>query len=692
MKKTYAHADRIILLLIGGLLAAVYEFASRSVYNEGEGMWHGLNFNLAVYVGSLFGAFLLFLILTALLDFLRGKIGGNWTLSLFPRILLYIVYTAAAAAVFVLIYEIYINECNLYPGTTASTYLRQEVPHILYFAVVIACAGALLISIPRLIEGTAVNIRLRLFSAVILAALNGIALYCPNIFNDRGGGVPHIHAVTNSIINVAKLQPYDVHNVSIYGHFGLICFPFVKLLGSDLYGVMQTLAVLGFITYLAAFYAAHKLIRHDVLYLLVLAGITGTTTVLTRRGQYFQINPLRLLFPALMLAVIAFGTYHDTKRARVIAAVLEIITGLCSVIWNFETGLFCVAVCMCVIVLRALYRHPLFSKGMFAAVFIALLYGIFCTLGAWGAVNLYNIACGGGINSFRLFVYPLFSGVYNVNHLRAELPSIVYLYFFQILLFFLTVLRVLRRQHLGTAVSESAETMRFAISLSGLSSLIYFMNRAAYGNIAISHIQMCLLLGSYAEYALTVSRSSLRKTLGEPSSFLTALFSALFFGCTVWLAAEGAMYLVVSLDYRATSSWITAPMNEGIEKIRATVPENTFAFGFCIPEVYYQLGWDNALTMIDWSDINDLNEAYAMEQAAGHDSVLISGVDFENPDYRKVSTVTIDPYDFILYERIPASEKKDAASGQEKKPAGAAAGGASASSSASSAAEAPKKP
>lgn len=96
--------------------------------------------------------------------------------------------------------------------------------------------------------------------------------------------------------------------------------------------------------------------------------------------------------------------------------------------------------------------------------------------------------------------------------------------------------------------------------------------------------------------------------------------------------------------------------------------------------------------MIDWSDINDLNEAYAMEQAAGHDSVLISGVDFENPDYRKVSTVTIDPYDFILYERIPASEKKDAASGQEKKPAGAAAGGASASSSASSAAEAPKKP
>ena len=666
MKNKYTNADRLILIVTAVLLAFVYESASRSVYNEGAGMWHGLNFNLAVYVGSLAGAFLLFLVSSFVLDRIRSA-HGSGELPQAGRIILNVIYTAAAAAVFVLIYEIYIHECDLYPGTSASTYLRQEVPHKLYFAFVVLAAAAALLSVSRLTENTAANLKLRFSAAVLMAAVNAAALYAPNMFADRGGGVPHIHAVTNTIINVAKLQPYDAHNVSIYGHYGLICLPFVKLLGSDFYGVMQTLALMGFFTYLAAFYVAHKIIRHNAVFLAAVAGITGTTSVLTRRGQYFQINPLRLLFPMLMLAVLTFGAYHNTKKARRITVILEILTGTASVIWNFEMGLFCVAVCMCVIVFRALSEYPVFSRRTVISVLTAVLYFVLCTGGAYGIVNLYNLACGGSINSPRLFIYPLFSGVYNVNHLRAELPSVVYLYFFQILLFFLTVLALLRKQQLKASVSVPADTVCFAISLSGLSSLIYFMNRAAYGNMAISHIQMCMLLACFGEHALTFTRERVKAALKEPGTWLACIMSAVLFGGSLWMAAEGILYISVCLDYRATSSWLTADMDRGIEEIRAKVPEDTFAFGFCVPEIYYQLGWDNALPMIDWSDINDLNREYAMEEAAKHDRVLISGVDFENKDYKAVQKIEIDPYEFILYEKTDGSQNAKKAAAPKKR-------------------------
>lgn len=133
------------------------------------------------------------------------------------------------------------------------------------------------------------------------------------------------------------------------------------------------------------------------------------------------------------------------------------------------------------------------------------------------------------------------------------------------------------------------------------------------------------------------------------------------------MAAEGILYISVCLDYRATSSWLTADMDRGIEEIRAKVPEDTFAFGFCVPEIYYQLGWDNALPMIDWSDINDLNREYAMEEAAKHDRVLISGVDFENKDYKAVQKIEIDPYEFILYEKTDGSQNAKKAAAPKKR-------------------------
>lgn len=640
---------------VAAILAAIFQMASKSRINEGDGMWHGLNFNLAVYVGSLCAAFLIYMIFAAAADLIRRKraaSGYSPVTSNLRRRILYVIYTAFAAASFVLIYEIYAKECDGFAGEGAATYLRQQVPHGLYFGFIVFIVAATLFSFAGKEKTAGRNIRFRIALALIFAVINAIALYCPNIFVDRASGVAHVHAVTNSIVHVAHFKPYDAHNISIYGHYGLICLPFVKLLGDDLFAVMQTIVVMGFVTFAAAFYTVNKVVRRDSAYFMALLSITGTTTLLNRRGHYFQTNPIRLLFPMLTLALIAYDTYRKDREKKKLVILLELAVGCGAVIWNNETGLFCVCVMMCVIVFRSLYEHPLWSRYTLSAVGRAILYGLICAAGAYGIVNLYNIVCGGTVISPRLFIYPIHSGNYDYNHLRAPLSSVASLYFAQILLFFLTALITLRRHYLKISTSEKPDTLYFALALSGLSSLIYFMNRTAYGNIAISYIQMCILLASYGEDALGFSKAAFRERLKSPFTYFKTLMTVLVFGCSMWLAIESVLYINACLDVRANNTWKTESMIAGIEEIRAKVPENTFGIGFCVPELYYQLGWDSALPMIDWSDMNELNREYAIEEALKHEYVLVGGFRFHQEElYDKIDTINIWPYDYKLFRR-----------------------------------------
>ncbi len=684
MKKTSEHLSYLIYIILGVFMALIFKYASAAPYNE-TGDFHGINFNLFVYVAALACAFVLWLLLRLLTLLLTGRAGGKRSAEAgeetgglsgaarFADALLYGVYGAAAAGILLLIYEIYANENNLWPGTASPSYLRQEVNHRIYFLVIVLIAGILFLVLARDGE-TRKNRRFRVGLAGIFALLNAIATFCPNIFKDNGGGVPHIHAVLNSIVNVAHFRPYDELNCSIYGHFGLIFMPFVKVLGNDLTGIMLAISLFTFITFLAAFYVADKLVRSDSVYLIVLAAITGTTTIFTRRGQYYQINPLRLLFPMLMLAAVTFSSLQKTGKKILLSRILEYVIGILAVVWNFETGLFCVAVCAAVKVFRSLYGRKLIGLHTFVMLLRAVLYAAVCLAGAYLTVNGYNLLTGGGFNSLKLFIYPLFSGTYNVNNLRVPLPSVEFLYFFQILLFFITALLVIEHQRERRETDPVIDTIRFATALSGLSSLIYFMNRAAYSNMSIAHIQMILLIASWGQYALTITRSNLREKFGSSAAFFRSALSVILFGGTVWMAIEGALYVEVCFDNRADTSWQKQEYAVGLEELKQRIPENTFGFGYCVPEVWYQLGWDNICFMTDWSDINDYNLQYAVAEAKKHDAFVTTTEHQKFPGYRVEDVVTIGPYDFQLYvKKAGKTSGKDAGKAKESSADSAAA-------------------
>ncbi len=650
------NAECLLFILIGGLLALLYRWAALSPYNE-EGVFHGHNYNLIVYAGSLLLAFVLFLLGMLVITHLRrlpafsapekpGETRGK-----VQRTVLYGIFIAALAASVVLIYAIYTHENSLYPKNTAASYLRQLAPHPLYFGLIVFLSVILFISW-RQDSGYRPNMLLRYGLIPVFAFINACLVWCPNILKDTGAGTLHIHAVTNTIINVMHGAPYDQYNVSIYGHYALLAAPLAKLLGNDLTAVMLSLSVFAWIAFAAAFYAAHALIRSNRVYVLTLFAITGTTTILTRRGQYFQVNPLRLLFPALTLALTAYTISHMQRNRQVLVLLLEFLTGAAALIWNLETGLFCILTILVMRVFRSLYTAPLFSRQTLRNLLLGLLVALLSVGAAYAAVGFWNVLHHAPFGSIRQYTYPYFSGIYNVNHLRERLPSVPYLYFFEILLFGFTALSVLLRQASCGEEEQTVDTVAFAASVSGLLSLVYFMNRAVYGNMSISHIQCSLLLGYHGARAIRIRKGAFLEQLRSPGSFLITGLSTILFALCFWFAVEGALCFPVACDFRVKSSWNTKSLDEAAEALKATIPEGTFAFGTYVPELYAQLGWDTGCHMIDWSDINAVNREYALEQAHSRRAFVSTQNDLDHPGYRVTAEVPAGEYTFRYYERI----------------------------------------
>ncbi len=625
MKKS-THCEQIALILSGLFLWLWMRQASLSPLNE-SGVFFGHNFNLAAYLGGAFSTLLLFIALTVIPAFLtRHSTAAD---APWMRRILTGIYGIVGAVLLYAVYRIYTDEMTLFPGDVVASYFWHTVPHKFFYCSVLLLTVLTLWSIRK---NQAANRRLRFSLTLLFASINAVLLFAPNFVEDIGGGIQHIDAYTTSITNVMHFVPFGKTSMSIYGHYALLYLPLVKLLGNNYIAIAIAIAIFAFLTYFAVFYAAGIVLRSDWIFFLTITAITGTTTILSRRGQYYQINPHRILFPALILLLIALEEYRFQKRSRSIR-ILELVLGTLAIIWNLETGLFSVIILSAHGLFDALREHRLFTKEVWIEILYRILYCILSFLLAWGFVGIYNLLTGGSFGSILTYIYPIMSGTYNVNNLRLPLPGSTALYVFETILFVLTAIVLFTRRLFGADPSSPRDAVLFSAALSGCASIVYFLNRTAFGNMSIQHMQFTLLLGLLAD-PLFQRNEPLTKRLKDASAVFPTVGTAVLYFGLLWLSVEALITMPVAASNRAQKTWSMESVNAIIYDIEQTVPKDTFAVGIGVPLLYQQMGWDTRCHLIDALDMNEINRQKCSELMANENEILTT--DEPDPDIWEV--------------------------------------------------------
>ena len=645
MKNTNRNADTSVYVFLALLFIAGWHTACGLPYNQGTADFP-MNYNLFLFVVSILGVCAAATVCFLITDLIGRSISSDHTLARITNALLVPFHLAAGAMIIALIYKVYLNENTLFPGDAASYALRHYFPHPVYFGFILVPALILYV-FGRC--GTGINRAFRLVAALLLSSLSAVYAWCPNPFADTGAGVLHVDAYTTTIINTARLIPFDSHHINIYGHQGIIYLPLVRLFGGNYRAVTLAICVFTFIAFMAASYAADVLIEKDMIYFFTMFSILGTTTLLTRRGLYYQINPHRLLFPMLALAFLAWESKRPKEDTGVPGLLIRFAITSLAFVWNFETGLFTAVMFAFCLFLKAHYNENWLTLKTVKTAVLLILFVALSFICAVGIVEVYNIASHGGFVSLRQFIYPLFSGTYNVNNLSLPLPSVGHLYFLQILLFGFTLLPVLRGRREASGDECRMGVFTAGIALSGLSSMIYFINRPAYGNMSIAFIQMALLAGYAADRFMD------RDTLFEGGVKAYRLFRyvvgcALFFAI-FWISVESVLYINQGISFRQGGGWNMTEEAEVLNKIRQDVPSDTFAVGMGVPQLYYELGWDPQIYPTDFPDMNEENLNYIRGEIKDQKAVLTSYPDIVPEDFTLRETYVIGPIEFRYFTK-----------------------------------------
>ncbi len=333
-----------------------------------------------------------------------------------------------------------------------------------------------------------------------------------------------------------------------------------------------------------------------------------------------------------------------TKKSKV-TIWHEVLIGAIAIVWNFETGLFSIIIlCLFNVLIGFNDRQKARIGGLIVSIIKSFFMILSSLVLAYLLVYFYNILCGYYTPiSVADYIFPIGSKEYIIDGLRLPLPTAFSIYVLQIILFTALVIdgvaRIICRQMDGF----DAIIIQMCIALSGLSSLTYFMNRAAYSNISISWIQFVLAMAIIGDGVLRP------KEEWEIMTGMRFLVAAFLFG----LALESTMNLTKAIEYRTFYVWETDPFVKMQDSVKENVPKDTFAFGIGVPELYCELGWETGVYTIDWSDMLPSYFEAFLKEVKNQDLIFANKEQWELlgiEGYRIIYETKIREYEFALYE------------------------------------------
>lgn len=447
----------------------------------------------------------------------------------------------------------------------------------------------------------------------MLTLLIGYNFYTPEVFLRNEPDRLHMNAYFNSIYNVLHGSPYTENTTSIYGHYGILYKLPMKLLGGDLIDFILLNTLVGALSFLAAFLALHFIVKNDLLRIIGAVALSFPVLAM-RSGIYWQLWPHRVLFMCLMLCYMAFCVRY--KKLNRLSYILGYGIVFLGILWNTESGLFCGAAWAGFWILKSLCRKETKIFYVIRTAFLHVSGIVLSFLGAWGTVEIYNLANGGTIMGIREFLFPLLQSSYMDDLLRVDLPDFASAYMSVIALLFLACawgishMWFLRRSGSADSKEYLPACFAFAAAVLSLGQITYFINRAAYHNLEIAHIPCILLLCLLAEGGMKAFRSFRFKNLNQFKGM--DIFRCFFTGTALLILMTVCTGNLIQYGQNTAlreELHNKQEINDFAAHIAANIPENTYAFGIGVPEIYSILRWDTSCYTLDLPDLSLRPEA-----------------------------------------------------------------------------------
>lgn len=610
------------------------------------GILFGMNYNLVCYVLMVGGLYIIFLLLILLYKRRKQIATLRKPASLTERNS-WMVFVASGVLLLcgaAFLFKIYLNENYVYPYWSAADFIRSKVNKTLYAAIIcLLYISFVLISKNSGCSRFWGRILLGLFVAGLCATL----VYAPNPYlDDEGRGLYHIHAYTNSIINIARLKPFNRYNLSIYGHYALLYLPLVKIFGNNYTAVAISISVFTFVSYLCTFCVCERTIKNDLCYVITVLAISAVSVMFYLKAQYYQVVPQRVLFPSITICYITLSQQGRFQPKR--QWIIETILGSVALIWNFETGLFSIITLTFYHAVCTFHERRSLCRTLAGCLFLAI--GNYAV--AYLTVNLYNFLTGAETwMSWKRFIYPIGSDSYSIDALRLPLPTPYTLFSLQLMIFSVTLVNmVFQLREKRPEEYIRSRILLSCIAVSGLGSLSYFVNRPAYANISISCTQMLIIAGIYGDEVMCELRSiSFQKRLPRQSIFPASGKSIMLLLVFI-LAVESVLSVDNAISRRIDMIWNTQARDQFVFEESELISNNTLGMGIGVPELFFQLGRDPGCVLLDWSDMDEVNLEKALSVIENHNGdYLINDAHYAIVEKGGLEIIDENPFGEYLY-------------------------------------------
>lgn len=486
-------------------------------------------------------------------------------------------------------------------ASMAVNYLRHNIVFSKFYFLFILCGSVMMTSMKITIENKR-SIRMAMGFVCILTEF--LVLFHPNILADEMGMSTHQIAYSTTVISTVDFQPYSSINYSIYGHYGLFYIIPVKIM--TFLGLNQWLSInICIAAFGAAYmgciiYIVHRVIKNTSVFLMTAFLVLLPSVTVYATGAYYQLHPHRMLFPAIVTAII-IRLRGGTDKAYLKKFIIHIVFVL-SLLWNLETGVVC-----CVAFVGYSFFVRLKKNSLIENIFFVVLdiFLVFLDLGAaYETTNLYNNFAGGCRNTFREFIYPFLSNEYLVNDLRVPIGDISNIWFIETIVFAATISIGIGIYLSQSEVKEPSFLSMFFMALIGAGLMVDYINRSAATNATLPYAYFAIIVGYFYDNITSkyFNVSGIVKVLFERLSVLLRQMLLL-------ASITCVVYMGVTFQRRSEGGWNMNEMENVAALVEEHVPRETLAMGGELPAIYSMLGWKPKLYTVDIGDMTVNSEA-----------------------------------------------------------------------------------